>query len=341
MSLFTKRSATESLPALAQLIAALKLTEAGGRRISRLGRLQQRATTTAPRAGSILRGKILPPRFGCARNCSDATDISPRPRKAWRRPGRPLRDPAAYTGWHGPMEEHRHHRVWTALDFSAKRERRSRRAAARANAISCRRWRLCSTATFGMTPPSSPNASSRRASCKLLSSNIRRLANASVDDWQMKLRYLLGRRLVREDRYEKAGELIPPPWDQVLKNMSPRCKPAHDQNHSKKERARAFFTAAWMARHDGMELMGTESAPDGFVMAALPDARSGAANAQRFLSGHDLLRHPNRSHEKSDRPARAGRERARLTKSKPVPGFTLSLSRHRRRPRDRCCGTFA
>ena len=34
---------------------------------------------------------------------------------------------------------------------------------------------------------------------------------------------------------------------------------------SKTERAHAWFTAAWLARYDGMELMGTEVAPDAFV----------------------------------------------------------------------------
>jgi hypothetical protein len=34
---------------------------------------------------------------------------------------------------------------------------------------------------------------------------------------------------------------------------------------SKKERAHAWFTAAWLARYDGMELMGTEGAPDAFA----------------------------------------------------------------------------
>src|SRR5207245_7923415 len=31
------------------------------------------------------------------------------------------------------------------------------------------------------------------------------------------------------------------------------------------ERAHAWFTAAWIARYDGMELMGTEVAPDAFA----------------------------------------------------------------------------
>jgi hypothetical protein len=43
---------------------------------------------------------------------------------------------------------------------------------------------------------------------------------------------------------------------------------------SKTDRAHAWFTAAWFARYDGMELMGTEVAPDAFAESGefeLPD----------------------------------------------------------------------
>jgi len=45
-------------------------------------------------------------------------------------------------------------------------------------------------------------------------------------------------------------------------------KALHDganEKLSKTERAHAWFTAAWIARYDGMELMGTEVAPDAFA----------------------------------------------------------------------------
>src|SRR5206468_4844471 len=52
---------------------------------------------------------------------------------------------------------------------------------------------------------------------------------------------------------------------------------------SKTERAHAWFTAAWLARYDGMELMGTEGAPDAYAESGefeMPDLakerRSGA-----------------------------------------------------------------
>jgi len=79
------------------------------------------------------------------------------------------------------------------------------------------------------------------------------------------LRYLLGRRLVREDRYKEAAGYLPPPWDKVLRKYAQALTTGADETATKLQRAHALFTAAWLARHDGMELMGTEVAPDGFV----------------------------------------------------------------------------
>lgn len=79
------------------------------------------------------------------------------------------------------------------------------------------------------------------------------------------LRYMLGRRLVRENRYEEAATYLKPPYDKILERYVKALKDGADEKLPKVERARAWFTAAWLARHDGMELMGTEVAPDVFV----------------------------------------------------------------------------
>ncbi len=62
-----------------------------------------------------------------------------------------------------------------------------------------------------------------------------------------------------------------------------------DNKLSKVERARALFTAAWLARYDGMELMGTEGAPDAFAESGnfeMPDLaqqrRSGVYQQVRY-----------------------------------------------------------
>ncbi len=85
------------------------------------------------------------------------------------------------------------------------------------------------------------------------------------EDYNAKLKYLLGRRLVREDRYAEAGPYLSPPYDKVLEKYVKALKDGANEKLSKIERAHAWFTAAWLARYDGMELMGTEVAPDAFA----------------------------------------------------------------------------
>ena len=103
------------------------------------------------------------------------------------------------------------------------------------------------------------------------------------EDYNKKLRYLLGRRLVREDRYADAQQYLPPPYDKVLERYVKALKDGANEKLSKTERAHAWFTSAWLARYDGMELMGTEGAPDAFAESGsfeMPDLakerRSGA-----------------------------------------------------------------
>src|SRR5436190_1682172 len=85
------------------------------------------------------------------------------------------------------------------------------------------------------------------------------------EDYNAKLKYLLGRRLVREDRYADAEPYMSPPYDKVLEKYVKALKDGANEKLSKTERAHAWFTAAWLARYDGMELMGTEVAPDAFA----------------------------------------------------------------------------
>jgi hypothetical protein len=85
------------------------------------------------------------------------------------------------------------------------------------------------------------------------------------EDYNAKLRYLLGRRLVREDRYAEAGQYLSSPYDKILEKYVKALKDGANEKLSKTERAHAWFTAAWVARYDGMELMGTEVAPDAYA----------------------------------------------------------------------------
>ena len=79
------------------------------------------------------------------------------------------------------------------------------------------------------------------------------------------LRYLLGRRLARENRFPEAMAFLPPPYDKYVEKYVQALKDGSNEKLPKAQRARAWFTAAWLARHDGMEMMGTEVSPDGFI----------------------------------------------------------------------------
>jgi hypothetical protein len=141
-----------------------------------------------------------------------------------------------------------------------------------------------------------------------------------ADDPWMKLRYLLGRRFVREDHYEEASKFIPSPWNLVLAKYVAALQVGHDKARPKRERAHALFTAGWLARHDGMELMGTEGAPDGFVDGGnfpMPDL------ARQMQFGHyEVTSYASREPQVSKRPIVLrvpAAEHLRLTKSKPSP----------------------
>jgi hypothetical protein len=114
------------------------------------------------------------------------------------------------------------------------------------------------------------------------------------EDDNAKLRYLLGRRLVREDRYAEAKAYLSPPYDKVLEKYVKALGDGANEKLPKTDRAHAFFTAAWIARHNGMELMGTEAAPDAFVDSGefeLPDIakqrRSGVYQTVSYENGDE------------------------------------------------------
>ena len=109
-----------------------------------------------------------------------------------------------------------------------------------------------------------------------------------------KLRYLLGRRLVREDRYAEAAHYLAAPYDRVLDEYVKALKGGADEKRPRLERARAWFTAAWIARYDGMEIMGTEGFPDGFSFGGdfeLPDLakqrQSGVYQTTQYKDGKE------------------------------------------------------
>jgi hypothetical protein len=91
------------------------------------------------------------------------------------------------------------------------------------------------------------------------------LVSPSNERMEYKLRYLLGRRLVREERYEEALKFLPTSLGLPVKTLARAFAEGGDMQRPAEERARALFRAACITRHQGLELMGAELEPDWFV----------------------------------------------------------------------------
>jgi tetratricopeptide (TPR) repeat protein len=104
--------------------------------------------------------------------------------------------------------------------------------------------RACPTAAPDLSPGADANARSRQC-----------------DD----IRYLLARRLTRSGRWKEARPYYPAPWQFRLDAYIQAIRKGHDKTYSQSERAAFLWDAASRARKDGMELLGTEVAPDWFV----------------------------------------------------------------------------
>ena len=79
------------------------------------------------------------------------------------------------------------------------------------------------------------------------------------------IRYVLGRRLVREGDFQKARAYLPAEWRGELDKYPRSLAVARDGNQPARKRAEAFVAAARVARHKGIELFGTELDPDWHV----------------------------------------------------------------------------
>ncbi|QIF01589.1 hypothetical protein [Roseimicrobium sp. ORNL1] len=105
-------------------------------------------------------------------------------------------------------------------------------------------------------------------------------------DVPARFRALVGRRLVREGRYEDAKAYLPEKELPHLERYIAALKVGNNEKTPKKERARALFTAAWVARYHGMELMGTEGGPDsasdGGMFAAMNVAMERLSGQKQF-----------------------------------------------------------
>lgn len=79
------------------------------------------------------------------------------------------------------------------------------------------------------------------------------------------LRYLVGRRLVREGRYEEAEKFLPTSLGKPLRTLARSMAEGRDAQRPAGGRSRSLFRAACVLRYQGLELSGTELEPDWFL----------------------------------------------------------------------------
>ena len=76
------------------------------------------------------------------------------------------------------------------------------------------------------------------------------------------IRYLLARRLARHGRFEEATRYLPGDLQPQLASYRSAIDTGNARRGARADRGRAFWSAARIARHQGMELFGTEVEPD-------------------------------------------------------------------------------
>lgn len=79
------------------------------------------------------------------------------------------------------------------------------------------------------------------------------------------LRHLLARRLTRSGRWKEARQYFSPALRVKLDVYITAIRQGNDKRQPRTQRAAGFWIAAKIARYDGMDLMGTELAPDSFA----------------------------------------------------------------------------
>ncbi|MBT5926645.1 MAG: hypothetical protein HOH33_08515 [Verrucomicrobia bacterium] len=86
--------------------------------------------------------------------------------------------------------------------------------------------------------------------------------DTSQDRIRYSIRYLLARRLARMDRSQEASNYFPSIWQEKHDQLQRNLERGRDVSLPPKIRAQALWAAAKTTRYDGLELIGTELAPD-------------------------------------------------------------------------------
>ncbi|MDQ5911782.1 MAG: hypothetical protein QG599_3880 [Pseudomonadota bacterium] len=92
------------------------------------------------------------------------------------------------------------------------------------------------------------------------------LAADASPDVDLRMRYLLGRRLARLGKLDEAAHYYPADQHENFRNYAEALRRGNDAHIPRPQRAEALWTAAQLARNQGMALLGTESDPDWAVV---------------------------------------------------------------------------
>lgn len=133
-------------------------------------------------------------------------------------------------------------------------------------------------------------------------------------------RWMLARRLVREDRYAEARPYFPPAFRELLDRYTKALADGANEKLPKLKRARAWFDAAMIARRQGMELMGTEVEPDNFISGGDFEATDVAGERESGASKHTSYEDGKEVTKTVKLAVAATKEELqRLAKNKPAP----------------------
>jgi hypothetical protein len=112
------------------------------------------------------------------------------------------------------------------------------------------------------------------------------------------IRWLLARRLARQQRLAEARPYYPPAWQPQCATLAQSLAAANNARLSASQRAAGFWAAACLTRTNGMELVGTEMEPDWALHAGGfedgPTVATRAGPGARLGASEDELRRAQR-----------------------------------------------
>lgn len=122
--------------------------------------------------------------------------------------------------------------------------------------------------------------------------------NGSPETLRAELRYLFGRRLARNDRIVSALPYLPAELRPLLAKYHEFLRVGERPDLDRSERAAAYYNAAKLLRHHGMEMVGCELYPDArvwggsFAEAALPNLIAQSDDNDLLASARESLPSP-------------------------------------------------